>query len=167
MSLNHKFHTNSCEAFHSLVSRICPKNTPKNTPQPNSYNFKFAVAGLSIIFKQPYELYLVNILKKEINKSKKKIEKEVINKMIKRKSYIKDYQRGDKYKEQRRKRYVKRKAIEIKDNSYKKNTRCSCKVNQCITLRCGCFKINNECNELCGCKSCLNGIVKINSKLIL
>ena len=117
VSLNHNFHTNSCESFHSLVSRICPKNTP----QPNSYNFKIAVAGLSIIFKQPYELYLVNILKNEIDENKKKIEKEIINKIVKRKSYIKDYQKSNKYKEQRRKRYdVKRKAIEKKDNSYKK-----------------------------------------------
>ena len=58
---------------------------------------------------------------------------------------------------------MKRKAIEKKDDSYKKNTSCNRKVNQCITLRWGFYKINNECDDLCGCKSCLNGIVNTNT----
>ena len=54
--LNHAFHTNSCEAHHSLIARLCLQDTP----QSNSYNYKTALAAISCITNVCYECIYVD-----------------------------------------------------------------------------------------------------------
>lgn len=150
--LNHSYSTNSNESFNSLICRFAPKNTP----QPNQYNYQVARASLQMLEGPSADSHIAD----ELGSTDLDKIKQIEEKIIKRRQYLREYQRGEKYKQTRKKKIMEKRAQKEKegrDKSYGPVS-CNCKTTRCGTNRCSCTKTGRICSIECKCINCENKV---------